>query len=112
MKASNMEANALNYLHKKKYDKFFALIPKWEDYEFLKIDEHPALIHTLLMEDSEQEVKDELLSKFSDLKYKTKAVNSDKNNFKVSPYHLTILNNQLELADQLGSWGGNASQVL
>lgn len=111
-KAANMEANGLNYLEKKKWDKFFRLIPKWEDYEFLRLEEHPALLKILLMEDSEQEDKDILLDRFSKLKYRAKAVNNDDNLFHLSPYHLIILNDQLELAEKLNSWGGNPHQLL
>jgi ankyrin repeat protein len=107
IKSSNLEASAVNFIQKKKYEKFIALIPKWEDYEQLKIDEHPALIHFLLMEQSEKEIKETLLSKFSDLKYKAKAVNCDKNQFLVSPYHLAILNNELDTAEKFNEWGGN-----
>ena len=112
MKAANLEANALNCLYKKKYDKFYSLIPKWEDYEFLRIEGQPALLKIIMLEEDQLEAKETLLEKFSALKYRTKAVNCDKNNLSASPYHLTVLNGQLELADRLNSWGGNPKQIL
>jgi ankyrin repeat protein len=64
------------------------------------------------MEDSEIEVKNDLIDRFENLKYKAKAINCDNNKFSISPHHLMVLNNELELASKLNTWGGNPLQTL